>query len=175
MKNKPLASATAQGVVTFDKNGNRVVPAYEKTFQAKSHYKPHHIAQMHANMEKIHLNHAQRAMYRRLMYGLKEYAPEEIAALSPSAISKIVTDYKRAKRVLHVMKAKKYYQAENKLLNSIFTTKTGDKDYDWYLELPKTATLRSLGISTKEVIDEFIRRRLLPRHFFSINPENVSL
>jgi hypothetical protein len=43
------------------------------------------------------------------------------------------------------------------------------------MDLPKSATLRSLGISTKEVIDEFIKRRLLPQNFFTITPENVEI
>jgi hypothetical protein len=174
MKNQ--ITATAQGLLTYDKNGKPQLERYTQNFQSKSDYKPKHIAQTSTDLEKIHLNMVQRQMFRRLMYGLKEYTPEQMSTLSPSAISKIVEDYKKAKRALHIMKAKKYYYAETKLMNAIFPTfNLGSKDHDWFLELPKTVTLRSLGISTKEVIEEFVKRKLLPKNFFNITIQNVSL
>jgi hypothetical protein len=110
------------------------------------------------------------------MYGLKEYSPEQIAAMSPSALSRIVEDFKKAKRAIHIMKAKQYFRIETKLINEIFRhVKIGDKDYDWLDPLPKEVTLRSLGISTKEVIDEFIRRKLLPRNYYEITLESPKL
>lgn len=176
MKKFTNITATAQGLVSYDNNGKVQMERYAKTFQSKSDYKPAHIQKTSTDLEKYHLNMVQRQMFRRLMYGLKEYAPEQIASLSPSTLSKIVEDYKKAKRALHIMKAKKYYHAETKLMNAIFPTfNIGSKDHDWFLELPKHVTLRSLGISTKEVIDEFIRRKLLPKNFHSITIQNVSL
>lgn len=171
----PLVTATAQGIVTYDNNGNPIFERYSTKFQAKSDYKPKHIQQTSTDLEKIHLNMIQRQMFRRLMYGLKEYGPEQIACMSPSSISRIVEDYKKAKRALHILKAKKYYHAETKLLSAIFPhANLGQKDHDWFLELPKNVTLRSLGISTKEVIDEFIKRKLLPRNFYQLTPQNAA-
>jgi hypothetical protein len=176
MKKFTNITATAQGLVSYDSNGKVQMERYAHKFQSKSDYKPAHIAKTSSDLEKIHLNMVQRQMFRRLMYGLKEYAPEQIASLSPSALSKIVEDYKKAKRALHIIKAKKYYEAETKLMNAIFPSfNIGSKDHDWFLELPKSVTLRSLGISTKEVIDEFIKRKLLPKHFYKITIQNVNL
>lgn len=174
MKNQ--ITATAQGLLTYDNNGKPQLERYTHKFQSKSDYKPKHIQQTSQDLEKIHLNMVQRQMFRRLMYGLKEYTPEQMATLSPSTISKIVEDYKKAKRALHIMKAKKYYYAETKLMNAIFPSMNlGSKDHDWFLELPKNVTLRSLGISTKEVIDEFVKRKLLPKNFYNITIQNVSI
>ncbi len=176
MKKLTNITATAQGLVSYDSTGNVHMERYAKTFQSKSDYKPKHIAQTSENIEKYHLNMIQRQMFRRLMYGLKEYTPEQIAALSPSSISKIVEDFKKAKRALHIMKAKKYYHAETKLFNAIFPSfNIGSKDHDWFLEIPKNVTLRSLGISTKEVVDEFIKRKLLPKNFHNITIQNVTI
>lgn len=176
MKKYPAVTATAQGIITYDKNGKQIVQRYESTYQAKSHFKPAHVQQTAADMEKIHLNMIQRQMFRRLMYGLKEYTPEQMASMSPNAITSIVEDYKKAKRALHVLKAKRFYHAETKLMNVIFPDMNiGTKDFDWYLDVPKNVTLRSLGITTKQVIDEFISRRLLPKNFYTITPENVPL
>lgn len=176
MKQISSMTATAQGIVEFDNNGNAKLQRYDKSYQAKSAHKPKHIADTAENIEKIYLNLIQRSMYRRLMYGIKEFAPEQVASMSPYILSKIVDDYKKAKQALHVLKAKKYFDAETKLINAIFPhVKVGDNDFDWFMDLPKSATLRSLGISTKEVIEEFIKRRLLPQNFFTITPENVEI
>jgi len=173
MKKNPSITATAQGVVTFDKNGNANLQKYANTYQAKSAYKN---ARVQKAADRIHLNLVQRQMYRRLMYGLKEYSPNQIAAMSPSVISQVVMDYQKASRALQVMKARVYYKNETNLIKSIFPhAKIGEKDADWKVELPKTATLKKLGINTKQIIDEFIKRRLLPRDFLTISPENIEL
>lgn len=170
-------TATAQGIISYDKDGKQIVQRYDRTFQASSaKNRTARIQTTAEDLQKIHLNLVQRQMYRRLMYGIKEYTPEQIASMSPSTISKIVEDYKKAKRALHVLKAKKYFAAETKLMNALFPNQNiGSKDFDWYLDIPKNVTLRSLGIGTKQVIDEFISRKLLPKNFYTINPENVSM
>jgi hypothetical protein len=169
----PSITATAQGVVTYDKNGKPHLQKYANTYQAKSAYKNKRVQQ---TAERVDLNLVQRQMYRRLMYGLKEYSPEQIAAMTPSVISQVVVDYQKASRILQVMKAKVFYKNETNLIKSIFPhAKIGERDKDWQVELPKSATLKKLGIGTKEIIDEFIKRRLLPKNFLSISPETIEL
>jgi hypothetical protein len=74
------------------------------------------------------------------------------------------------------MKAKKLYKNETNLINSIFShVNIGEKDFDWLIELPKSATLKKLGITTREVINEFIKRKLLPKNFYSLSPETITL
>ncbi len=177
MKKFSSITATAQGIISYDKEGRQIVQRYDRTYQsASSKNRTQRIQATMDEVEKIHLNLVQRQMYRRLMYGLKEYTPEQISAMSPATISKIVEDYKKAKRALHVLKAKKYFHAETKLMNALFpNANIGSKDFDWYLDLPKSVTLRSLSIGTKQVIDEFISRKLLPKNFYSINPETVTI
>jgi hypothetical protein len=166
-------TANAQGTYAVDNNGKVTVERYDKTYQSKSNYKPKHVQD---TADKVHLNFVQRQMYRRLMYGLNEYSPEQIAALSPTSISRIVNDYNKASRALHVMKAKKLYKNETNLINSIFShVNIGEKDFDWLIELPKSATLKKLGITTREVINEFMKRKLLPKNFYEISPETVVL
>lgn len=126
--------------------------------------------------EKLYLNFVQRQMYRRLMYGLNEYTPEQISKMSTKVITNIVKNHEKALRTLHVLKAKKLYKNETNLVNSIFPhAKIGESDKDWLIKLPKKATLRNLGISTKEVVDEFIKKRLLPESFYSLSSDNITL
>lgn len=172
-----IVTANAQGIISIDDHGKATFTRYDKIYQNKSvtNSKVKQTAKA-VERESIHLNMVQRQMFRRLMYGLKEYSPEQIAAMSPSALSRIVEDFKKAKRAIHIMKAKQYFRIETKLINEIFRhVKIGDKDYDWLDPLPKEVTLRSLGISTKEVIDEFIRRKLLPRNYYEITLESPKL
>ncbi len=163
-------TATAQGIVTYDLNGKAQMIRYDKLVQNKI-TRSNNVKRTQEQVEKIHLNMVQRQMFRRLMYGLKEYSPEQIASFSPSTLSRIVFDYNKAKQYLHVLKAKKLFVGETKIINAIFGTNIGQKDYEWYLDLPKSATLRNLGISTKDVIDEFINRKLLPKNFLLLNTE----
>ena len=163
-------TATAQGIVTYDLNGKAQMIRYNKLVQNKI-TRSNTVKRTQEQVEKIHLNMVQRQMFRRLMYGLKEYAPEQIASFSPSTLSRIVCDYNKAKQYLHILKAKKLFVGETKIINAIFGTNIGQKDYEWYLDLPKSATLRNLGVSTKDVIDEFINRKLLPKNFLQINTE----
>lgn len=173
MKKLSSVTATSQGYVTYDENGKAKLLRYDDSYAAKADKRQGNIAKA---QEKLHLNLIQRQMYRRLMYGLKEYTPEQVASFSPQTIEKIVSDYKKTKRYLHILKAKKYYYAETLIINAIFPhAKIGSKDYDWFLDLPKNVTLRSLGISTREVVEELIKRKLLPYNFFQLTPESVKL
>lgn len=173
MKKSSSITATAQGVVVYDKNGKANLQKYANTYQAKSAFKSKRVQE---TADKLHLNLVQRQMYRRLMYGIKEYSPDQIASMTPSVISQIVMDYQKAARILQVMKAKLFYKNETSIIRAIFPhAKIGERDRDWQIELPKSATLNKLGITTKDVIDEFINRRLLPKNFFNISPQTIEL
>ena len=71
-------------------------------------------------VKKIYLNLIQRQMYRRLMYGMKEYDKLQIKSMSENSIKQIEYDYKQAKRAIHILKAKKCFMAETKLVNAMF-------------------------------------------------------
>lgn len=167
-------TANSHGIVVYKSNGKSYFERYDKdnvknnVISFKSKFNNFN--------DKIELNVIQRQMFRRLMYGLEKYSPEEIAALSPASISRIISDFKKAKQALHILKAKKYYHAETVLLNSIFPqARITDRDCDWFVDLPKNVTLTYLKISTTEVINEFIRRKLLPHNFFKLTPETIKL
>lgn len=173
MENKTSITAKSQGFSNHDNKKKKNLPKYAESYQAKAEHKNKNVQK---TADNIHLNLVQRQMYRRLMYGLKEYSPEQISAMSYRSITQVVNDYQKASKVLHIMKAKVFYKHETNLIRSIFPHhKIGDRDLDWLMELPRTATLKKLGISTKDVINEFIKRKLLPSDFFSITPENMQL
>jgi len=173
MKNKTTITSNSQGIPIYDKDGKINLLKYADTYQKKSEYKNKNVQQ---TADNVYLNLIQRQMYRRLMYGLKEYTPEQIAAMTPVSITQVVNDYQKASKILHVMKAKIFYKNETNLVKAIFPhARIGERDFDWLMELPKSATLKKLGISTKDVIEEFIKRKLLPKNYFNINSQNIKL
>jgi hypothetical protein len=180
------ATATSQGIVTFTEKSSRF-QQYDQSFQAKSvkHNQTHHAA----SKPGMHMNLIQRSMYRRLMYGLKEYQPEMIAGMSPASIERVVQDHKKTTKVLQILKAKRYFEsnhpAETKLISDIFrfgyarSGKTfkplGSKLSDFMGELPRGMTLNKLGITTDEVVEELIKTGLLPQNFLQLTPEKLEL
>ncbi len=163
------ASAVLQGVYT-NKQGQSYFTRYEESYQHKSD--ENNIIKN----ESYTLNEIQRSMYRRLMYGLSEYTPEQKQAMSPQIISKIVYDSEKAKRIVHVLKVNEYYKAENKLFNTLFPNlNIGSRFADYDIYLPKHATLNKLKISTEKVCTEFIKSNLLPWNFFKLTVDNATL
>lgn len=124
---------------------------------------------------KVYLNIVQRNMFRKLMYGVQDFSAEQLHSLSTKAIEKIESNYRKAKKILHIYKAKKYYEAETKLLNAIFPhVNLGSIESDWIVDLPKNeTTLNKLKISTKEVVDLFISHKLLPTNFYEITNDGI--
>ena len=153
----------------------KISSLYDNSLQSK--FEKNRNKKCNDTLEKLELNIIQRQMYRRLMYGLYEYNSEQIASMSPETITKIVLDNDKAKKVLHVMKAKVYYKDEDTLVNAILpqAKEMAKKDYNWFLPLPKEATLRKLGISTKEIVDKFIEKHLLPKNFYELSANTLTL
>lgn len=173
MKKTSTITATIQGIIVNDKDGKQVFRKYEDLYQKKALVKSKKATE---TSEKIHLNVVQRQMYRKLMYGLKEYTPQQLAGMNHNTIYKIVADHQKATKALQILKAKKYYKNETNMINAIFpNAKIGRKDMDWLIPLPKKATLKKLGITTQTIIDEFIKRNLLPSNFLKLTTAKIEL
>jgi hypothetical protein len=188
-------TATAQGLVSITENSSRFQQyetRHERTAQRRSEQgnrRQFHAIQEGRERESLHLNPIQRTLYRRLMYGLKEFSPEQVAAMSPRSIERIAHDHSRAEKLLQALKSRTYYQryfaAETKLLNSIFSeaykargrefAPIGEKFSDNMGKLPDSATLNKLGISTARIVGEFMEKGLLPANFLQLTPDRLSL
>jgi hypothetical protein len=169
-----IANCNANCYVLHSDMGDKKFYQYGKTTYQNQ---PSHNATAVDIEEGLHLNLIQRPMYRRLMYGMKEFSDAQKRAMSPQAIHRIEQDHLRATRFLHIMKAKRYMAAETKLINQIFGENSirYDKDCDWMEPLPSGVTLRSLKFTTTDVINELIIRKLLPANFLSITPQTPML
>jgi hypothetical protein len=173
-------------MVTFTEKSSQFI-SYDKSAQQR--LQRDNTRQFRATQESLHLNPIQRKMYRQVMYGLKELSPEQAAVMSPISLERIARDHERANKVLQILKARVYYDryhaAEIKLLNAIFSygygrtgkvfSPIGSKHSDNMVKLPASATLNKLGISTRQVIQEFISANLLPQNFMQLSPQTLNL
>jgi hypothetical protein len=175
-------TATATGLVYVYENGKSRFEAYDrKKPELKirtGKFKDTPMAKKAPRTkETYHLNMIQRQMYRRIMYGLKEYSPEQIAIMGPSAENRIVNDHKVGKKAIHVMKAKKLYGVETRLINAMFQHigNIGIHDSEWLLAIEKKHTLNNLQIGVSEIVEEFMKRKLLPKDFHQLDINTVSI
>jgi hypothetical protein len=175
-------TATSTGVVYIYENGKSKFEAYGKkkpeiTIRTGKFKDTKLAIKKPKKRETFHLNLIQRQMYRRIMYGLKEFSPEQIAVMGPMVEKKIINDYTEGRKAIHVMKAKKLYGVETRLINAIFQHigNIGKNDHEWLLEIDKKYTLTNLEIGVGEIIDEFIRRRLLPKSFHQLDVNTVRI
>jgi hypothetical protein len=173
-------------MVTFTEKSSQFV-RYDNSAQAR--LEKENTRQFGRTQDGLHLNPIQRAMYRQVMYGLKEFSAEQLATMSSISQERIVRDHERANNVLQILKARVYYEkyhaAEIKLLNAIFSygygrtgksfSPIGSKHSDNMVKLPASATLYKLGISTRQVIGEFISANLLPQNFMQLSPQTLHL
>lgn len=182
MSNFQSVTATATGVVYVYENGTSRFESYSRTkpklkIRTGKFKDTSMAAKRTRNRDNFHLNMIQRQMYRRIMYGLKEYSPEQILIMGTAIEKRIVKDYCEGRKAIHVMKAKKLYGVETRLINAMFQHigNIGKYDHEWMLEIDKKYTLTNLQIGVGEIIDEFVKQKLLPKNFYQLDVNNVMI
>lgn len=170
MNNIKSISAKAHGVEIFYEHSKRTVTVpYDKSlFQNKSQ------SVRTEQKRGFYMNPIQRNMYRRLMYGLKDYTQAEIASMDKYTKEAISRDHDAAKSVIQRLKYDEFYGPVDKLFNAIFpNARIGSRPSDiLYAELP---SLKDLKIGTDKVCNALINSGLLPKNFFAITPEKLAL
>lgn len=125
------------------------------------------------NHKYLELNVIQKSMFRRLMYGIKAYTPQEVASMDKALIFTIEKEHVRATEVVNKFKYEKHYAAYNKLLSVIFPHVELSYFKDGkYADMP---TLKDLKITTEDIIRLWIENKLLPSNFLSLNVNNINL
>jgi len=157
---------------TITATNRGIIINYEDTKKSSFiSYEP--LVQQTTNTQKINkprfyeMNDLQKSMYRRLLYGLTAYSQEEILTMSPSVIFNINKDHHRAKELLNILKYDLVYGHYNKFLSVIFPK----INFSYYkdgqdVSLP---TLKELKISTLDVVDCWVKGKLLPLNFYNLN------
>lgn len=119
------------------------------------------------------MNEIQRTMYRRLMYGMKNYTEEQVSTMNLTDIMHIEKDHARATDVINKLKYERVYGAYNKLLSVIFPQVELDYYKDGkFCNLP---SLKELKITARDIADAWINNKLLPLNFYNLTPATIEL
>jgi len=121
----------------------------------------------------LELNIIQKSMFRRLMYGIKAYTPQEVSSMDEKLVFTIEKEHLRATQVLNKHKYEKHYAAYNKLLSVIFPHIELNYFKDGqYVDIP---TMKELKITTYDIIVLWIDNKLLPSNFFNLDVHTIQL
>lgn len=157
-------TATRKGIaINYENNKKSSFISYDEVNQKQNQkYK-----------DFFEMNIIQRNMYRRLFYGLQAYSNQEVQSFTKKDIIAISHDHNKAQNIINSLKYDRLYNDVNKLLAVIFPHVKLDFYKDGHdVILP---SLKSLKITTVDIIDKWIEYKLLPNNFYSINTDNLNL
>jgi hypothetical protein len=158
-------TATKQGIaINYESNRKSLFIKYDEANQQQQNKK---------SADFFEMNTIQRNMYRRLFYGMESFSAEEVKTMSKIDISKVTRDHNKAQKIVNEMKYQKLYGDTNKLRAVIFPhVKLGFYKDGQDVSLP---SLKELKITTVDIINKWIEKKLLPENFFNLNIANLAL
>jgi len=123
-------------------------------------------------------NQYQNFLYKRALFGLKMYSPEEIAQMTAERKSRIVKLHRRAQKILNVYKQEVVNQFTNNIFTKYFPNSSITKALTGELnftdpEYINKMDFKFLGISKESVINKLIREKILPKNFYEL--KSISL
>lgn len=170
--NTTNTSAANQKSIVASASGIHVIHEKSHT-SAHYEYKPAPAQAFEQNNSTFHveMNPIQASMFRRVMYGLTRYTPQQLACISEESKQVIREQHARATEALSKLKYERTYGSVDRLLNSIFGSHLTIGFVD--VNPSRLPTLFDLGIRTREIVALFIAEELLPKNFYEIGPESV--
>lgn len=114
----------------------------------------------------------QNFLYKRALFGLKMYTPDEIKSMHPDKRKRIKKVHKRAQHVLNIWKQEILIELTNKILGIFNKDSLAGELIDLYSEpdpkfVSKTS-FKELGISKDMVVDKLLEEKVLPDNFKSL-------
>jgi hypothetical protein len=111
----------------------------------------------------------QNFLYKRAMFGMKMYTPEEIKTMHPQKRERVAKVHKRAQHELNVWKQEKVIAFTNKIM-SVFTRSSIAKDMVNLYSKPDPTfvskmSFKDLGVSKEDVITHLLKKKILPNDF----------
>ena len=125
--------------------------------------------------EKDHFSKYQNFLYHRALYGLKIYGEAELKAMSKQKKSRIFKVHKRAQQVINLMKNEVVTARTNKLFETLFPKSNLTQELlaetEPCLDVINTSSFKELNISKKDIIERFIKERVLPSNFYQLKQD----
>jgi hypothetical protein len=118
-------------------------------------------------------NQYQNFLYKRALFGLKIYTPEELDIMKKEKRARINKIQRKSQRILNVYKQ----EIVNKLTNNIFQryfpnspiTKALMGEFNFTdAEHVNTLDFKELGISKEHIVNRLIQEKVLPKNFYDL-------
>lgn len=125
--------------------------------------------------EKDAFNSYQNFLYKRAMFGLSVYSPEELSTMNADKKQRVAKVHQRCQLVLNLWKQQITNHLTNKIFERIFPKSEFSKLF--YVKY-KDATdpdfvnvlsFKDLGITKEIIVDKLIREGILPKNFYSLD------
>lgn len=117
-------------------------------------------------------NPAQNFLYKRVMFGLKMYSPEELAKMPRAKQLRINRVYKRCQLILNLWKQEisitwtnnmfRHYFGEHPFLKPFWENTEPDPKF------VNTLNFKDLGITKEMIIKKLVGEGILPANFYSL-------
>jgi hypothetical protein len=123
-------------------------------------------------------NQYQNFLYKRALFGLKIYTPEELDAMKKEKRARINKIQRKTQKTLNVYKQ----EIVNSLTNNIFQryfpnspitrALLGEFNFTDY-EYVNTLDFKALGIGKEHIVNRLIREKILPKNFYELKSVTI--
>lgn len=124
--------------------------------------------------EKDRYNQYQNFLYKRAMFGLTVYSPEELAVMHTAKKKRILKVHKRTQEILNVWKQELSHMFTSALLTKFFSRSSFVKEYSEKFagvidpEYISKIEFKELGITKDQIIAKLVQEKILPYNFYEI-------
>ena len=135
-------------------------------------------AMNNSRFERDAFNAYQNFLYKRAMFGLGVYSPEELEKMNPDKKKRIQKVHLRCQHVLNIWKQQICNQFTNNLLRTFFPTRDEAKLFFVKHEnsvdpmFTNTLNFKDLGIKKEHIVYKLVQEGVLPRNFYSLKPDD---
>lgn len=131
-----------------------------------------------SRFEKDAFNATQNFLYKRVMFGLRVYSPEEVTKMNFAKKKRIEKVHLRCQHVLNIWKQQLCNAYTNSIFQSLFpNTEMGKFFYVKHHDtvdpsFMNTLNFKDMGITKFQIVDKLLAEGVLPKDFYSLT--NVS-
>ena len=132
---------------------------------------------MNSRFEKDAFNVYQNFLYKRAMFGLSVYSPEELEKMNPDKRNRVQKVHLRCQYVLNIWKQQICNQFTNNLLRTFFPTR--DEAKLFFVKhaetvdpmFKNTLNFKDMGVRKEHIVQKLIQEGVLPKNFYSLKPD----
>jgi len=127
-----------------------------------------------SRFERDAFNATQNFLYKRAMFGLSVYSPEEVEKMNFDKKKRIIKVHKRCQGILNIWKQRLCNEYTNRIFETFFpNTEMGKFFYVTHCDtvdpsFMNTLNFKDMGISKQVIVEKLIIEGILPKNFHSL-------